>query len=730
MSSISEVLAHAWQVHQAGDVAAAEQLYRQVLGVDAANAAAWCYLGIACHDQDRFDQAVAAYRRAIELQPHFPVAFNNLGNTFRLQRKLNESIACFDRAIEQKPDYVNAHKNKGTALTWEGHLDEAVACYQRALEIAPDDAETHKNLGVLSLLRGRFEEGWAEYEWRWKTPETSLPAFSQPLWDGSSLDGKTILLTSEQGLGDVVHFIRYAAVLKQRFDCRVIAACPRPLLPLLASCAGIDDLIASGETPAEFDMFAPLLSVPGILGDNLQTFPADIPYLAFDAERVSHWQQVLQAFGGCKIGIAWQGNPKHQADRMRSIPLDAFLPLAKLKGFQLFSLQKGPGEEQLETLAGRLDIVPLGHCLDEGEGAFMDTAAVLQNLDLLITSDTAIAHVAGALGVRTWVALSHVPDWRWLLDRDDSPWYPTMRLFRQREVGEWGNVFKLISEALLERFPIITRRGPEDYRVAASGPNRLVRGRHGLILYNRHDMYIGRSIECYGEFSELENNLFAQVLRPGCVVVEAGANIGAHTLVLSEAAGPEGFVHAYEPQRPLFQILCGNVALNGRLNVDCHCEALGEQTGWIHVPALDYQATANFGGLPLDGSGNGARVRLLSIDSLELERCDMIKVDVEGMELHVLRGAAATIERCRPVLYVENDRVEKSPPLIEYIMSLGYTLYWHLPPLYHPGNYFGNTDNVFGRIVSSNMLCVHKSVQSSIAGLKQIERADEHWMQR
>ncbi len=730
MASDSETLAHGWQLHQAGDFAGAEQIYRQVLGANAGNAAAWCYLGIACHDQDRLDEAVAAYRRAVGLQPHFPVALNNLGNTLRLQRKLTESIACFDEALRQKPDYVNAHKNKGTALVWEGHLEQAVACYRRALEIDSNDAETRKNLGVIFLLLGRFEEGWADYEWRWRMGEMSLPKYSQPLWDGTSLDGKTILLTTEQGLGDAVHFIRYAAILKQRFDCRVIAACPKRLLPLLHSCPGIDTLIGDDQSPPEFDVFAPLLNVPGILGDNLETLPGDVPYLSADPKLVAHWKQYLEPYGGCKIGIAWQGNPKHQADRMRSVPLEAFFPLSKLKGIQWFSLQKGAGQEQLDTVAGRLDVVPLGHRLDEGVGAFMDTAALLQNLDLLITSDTAIAHVAGALGVPTWVALAYVPDWRWLLERDDSPWYPTLRLFRQREVGDWADVFRRITEALLDMSPLITRRSPEEFRVASSGANRLVRARHGLMLYNRHDIYIGRSVECYGEFSEGENDLFRQVLRPGCVVVEAGANIGAHTLTLSKAVGPRGAVYAYEPQRPVFQILCGNMALNGRLNVDCRREALGEQSGWINVPAVDYHAPENYGGLQLGGHQAGEKVRVSTVDSLELPRCDMIKVDVEGMELQVLQGAAATIGRCRPILYVENDRIEKSQPLIEYIMSLGYTLYWHMPPLYHPSNYFENTDNVFGRIVSSNMLCVHSSFKSSIAGLKQVERADEHWIRK
>jgi FkbM family methyltransferase len=728
MSTSAELLAAGWRVHQADDPAAAERIYRQVLAANVHDAAAWCYLGMACHDQDRWDEAVQCYRRAIQIQPNFPVAFNNLGNTLRLQRKLPESIVCFDQALRLKPDYVNAHKNKGTALVWEGYLDQAVACYRQALQYAPDDAETHKNLGVIYLLQGDFARGWPEYDWRWKTDESPLPAECRRLWDGSSLDGKTIFLAAEQGLGDTVQFIRYGAVLKRRYDCRVIAACPAPLQQLLRTCPGVDLWVARGAAPPEYDCSAPMMSLPGILGQDAESFPGETPYLQADENLVASWQDRLSRFSGYKIGIVWQGNPQYQADRMRSFPLDEVLPLAALRGASWFSLQKGAGTEQLESLGHGLNIVSLGDELDETSGAFMDTAAVLKNLDLLITPDTAIAHVAGALGVPTWLALAGVPDWRWLLDRDDSPWYPSIRLFRQRRVGDWASVFEAMAEALPEQLPGIRRCGPEGYRVADSGPNRLIRARHGWMLYNRHDTYIGRSLELYGEFSEAENDLFQQILQPGSVVVEAGANIGAHTVVLARSAGPQGAVYAFEPQRVIFQLLCANLALNGHTHVVCRCEALGDAAGTINVPHLDYRVSANFGGLQLGGEGPGEKVPVSTIDSLQLKRCNLIKVDVEGMELAVLRGAAETIERCRPVLYVENDRLQNSPPLIEYLMSLGYLLYWHLPPLYHPANYFHNPQNVFGKIVSSNMLCVHRSVRSSISGLKPIQRADEHWL--
>ncbi len=727
MTTTADALAHGWKLHQAGDLAGAEKIYRQVLQTDAKDANAWCYFGMACHDQDRLAEAVAAYRKALQITPDFPVALNNLGNTLRLQRRLDEAIAAFDHALSLKPDYVNAHKNKGTALVWEGHLDEALASYRRALEFAPDDAETHKNLGVIQLLQGNFEDGWREYGWRWKTDQVSLPEYSQPIWDGSPLDGQTVLLSAEQGLGDTIHFVRYADVLKKKYDCRVIVACQKALLPLMASCPGVDALVKIDEDPPPFDVFVPLLDVPGILSDDLDTFPGNVPYLSANPGLVDQWKQELDAYDGVKIGVFWQGNPGYHADRMRSVPLTEMALLGQLKGLRFFSLQKGAGVEQLDTLGGRLDVIHLGDRLDETSGAFMDTAAVLKSLDLLIAPDTAIAHVAGALGVPVWLALANVPHWPWQLEGEDTPWYPTMRLFRQTSVGDWPSVFRRIAEELRNQFPTVRPKRPEEYRLATSGMNRLTRTRDGMMLYNRHDKYVGRSLDRYGEFSEGECDLFRQLVQPGNIVVEAGANYGAHTLVLSELVGEGGIVYAFEPQRLVFQTLCANVALNGRTNVHCRPEAVGEASGRIVVPSLDYNSEQNFAGLGLGDYENGESVAVTTVDSLKLPRCDLLKADVEGMELNVLKGAAETIGNCRPILYVENDRKENSAALIEYIMSLGYDLYWHLPPLFNPDNYFGNSSNEFGRIVSANMLCIHSSVKSSIAGLRRIETPESDW---
>jgi hypothetical protein len=309
--------------------------------------------------------------------------------------------------------------------------------------LKPALAEAHLYRSFLSLLIGDFQRGWAEYPWRWKTKRSSPRDFHQPLWDGRPLESRTILLYAEQGLGDTIQFVRYAALVKQRGG-SVIVECPRPLVSLLKSCAGIDRLVARGDPLPAFDVQAPLLSLPGIFQTALDNLPATIPCLFADADLVRCWREDLAPLAGRKIGIAWRGSPAHVDDRARSLPLSCFESLARLPGIRLLSLQKGPGMEELQGLPSHFPVTELGSRLND----FADTAALLMNLDLLITCDTAVAHLAGALGAPVWVALPLVPDWRWLLDRNDSPWYPTMRLFRQKTLGDWTGVFDEIETAL------------------------------------------------------------------------------------------------------------------------------------------------------------------------------------------------------------------------------------------------------------------------------------------
>ena len=438
-------------------------------------------LGAVLAEQSRKDEAEACYRRAVALKPHFAAAHNNLGNLLRDAGRTDEAIYSLREAVRIQPDFVEAHAGLSMALLRRGSFDEAVAScreairlaperaethltlgfilseqgrsdealhsYERAVELQPGYAEAHKNRALVWLLEGKMAQAWPEYEWRWKSPELPERPFAQPLWDGSPLEGRTILLHAEQGLGDTIHFIRYAPLVQARGG-KVVVACQKPLIPLLSSCSGIDRLVAQGQVLPAFDVHAPLVSLPRIFGTTMENIPADVPYLAADERLVAHWRQELAPVRSFKVGIAWQGSQKYRWDHKRSPPLAQFEPLARVPGVQLYSLQKGHGSEQLGQVAHRFAVVDLGSRLDEQAGPFMDTAAVMKNLDLVISSDTSIPHLAGALGVPVWVATPRVPDWRWLREREDSPWYPTMRLFRQSKHGDWESVFRRMADEL------------------------------------------------------------------------------------------------------------------------------------------------------------------------------------------------------------------------------------------------------------------------------------------
>lgn len=381
----------------------------------------------------------------------------------------------------------------------------------------------------------------------------------------------------------------------------------------------------------------------------------------------------------------------------------------------------------METTGKDLGIVSPGDDVDVTAGPFMDTAAIMKSLDLVITTDTAVAHLAGALGIPVWVILSYQPEWRWQMSGETSPWYPSMKLFRQPALGDWDSVFEQVVHELHKLDRAIQSRPSSSRVITTIGTNSLVRARHGLMLANRNDRFIGRSVLDYGEFSQPEVDLFTQLVTEGSTVVEAGANIGTHTLPYAQTVGNHGRVYAFEPQRVVFQMLCGNISLNGLTNVICKQEALGESPGTITVPSLDYAGVGNFGGISLGKWSKGEPVAVTTIDSLGLSECHFLKVDVEGMELDVLRGAEKTITRLHPKLYIENDREENSRALLQYLMDLDYQLFWHTPHMYQASNYFQNVTNQFQNIVSINVLGFHASENMKVTGFRRITSADCTW---
>jgi len=431
-------------LQEQGRLGEAIACYRESLRLSPSYAEAHSNLAGALREQGHLAEAIASYRQALSCKPDSAAVHNNLGIALQEAGRLAEAVAHFRQAVHLQPEFADAHNSLGVTLVEQGQVAEAEASYRQALRYRPDHAAAHRNLGMALLLLGRFAEGWPEYEWRRRCPEFRLPLFPQPWWDGSDLGGKTILLSAEQGLGDTLQFIRYAALVKER-GARVIVGCPKPLARLLATCPGVDRVVTSGAELPPFDVQAPILSLPGLFQTTPATIPAPVPYLSADAASVERWRREVGSGREFQVAIAWQGNPTN-VDRQRAVPLVQFAPLARVAGVRLIGLQKDYGREQLPPLAARLGLLDLGCRVDD----FLDTAAVLANVDLVITVDTALAHLAGTLGVPVWVALRSAADWRWLRQREDSPWYPTMRLFRQTEPENWEEVFARIARELAD----------------------------------------------------------------------------------------------------------------------------------------------------------------------------------------------------------------------------------------------------------------------------------------
>ena len=392
--------------------------------------------GNALREAGRLDEALACYDGALADAPGWPDALNNRAVALWSMGRFGEALAGLDAALAIRPDYVEAHYNRGNVLRDMLRLGEAEQAFDRAITLAPDFAPAHRNKAFAVLLGGDFATGLPLLEWRKRlSPPIEARAYPQPLWTGTEdIKDKTLFLYVEQGLGDTIHFYRFVAPLLER-GAQVILSVQDSLLPLLARATPQVTLIGTRQRPPAFDYHIPLMSLPLALGLTVDTIPAPVPYLTAEPARVARWRARIGE-KGFKIGISWQGG--RVGVTARAMPLTCFAGLAQRPGVRLISLQKGYGSEQL---AGLPQVETLGEDFDAGADAFLDSAAVMESLDLMIVLDSALAHLAGALGRPVWVALKQVPDWRWFLDRDDSPWYPTMRLFRQPRDGDWAGAF-------------------------------------------------------------------------------------------------------------------------------------------------------------------------------------------------------------------------------------------------------------------------------------------------
>ena len=399
-------------------------------------------LGFVLEAAHLLDEAFEHYHTALDLKPWNAEFQSNLGNIYQAQGKLDEAIACHRRALQLQPGFAKGHNNLAVALAVQGKIDEAIALYDRALELQPNYAQAQLNRAMLQLLQGDFVSGWRGYESRWEAKKQRT--LEQPRWNGEPLNGARILLHAEQGLGDCIQFLRYLPMVVAAGG-SVVLEIPHRLHRLAAQLPGVAELIISGDPLPPFDCHCPLMSLPLAFATTLESIPAQTPYLAIPPEALETAANLAWPSTGLRVGLAWAGNPDFGKDLFRSFTLDRLEPLLNLEGVHFFSLQMGAAEAQLASTSAEItNLSPV-------TGDLADTAAQMAQMDLIITVDTSIAHLAGALGRPVWVMLQLAPDWRWRMEGEDCAWYPSMRLFRQPKFGDWASVVEAVRKALVEQ---------------------------------------------------------------------------------------------------------------------------------------------------------------------------------------------------------------------------------------------------------------------------------------
>lgn len=645
------------------------QCFQTAIDLKPDYASAYDNLGTALQRQGNLGDAIAAYQTAIALKPDVANAYSNLGTALKEQGDFPAAIAAFETAIRLQPDHADAYNNYGGTLVELGQYQAAIDCYEQAIRHKPDYADAHLNLGIMLLMQGHYQRGFGEYHWRWKTTQCPDLRYPQALWDGTPLQGRVILLTAEQGFGDTIQFARYAPLVAASGGV-VVMACQKPLERLLSTLEALDHCVDRDQTDVQTHVHCPLLDLPLLFGTTIATIPVQVPYLH---PPECCWELPTVPNTQLKVGIVWASNPANSTSSKRSCDLDAFLPLLEIAGIAFYSLQKDISATDAERLA-ELSIPNLAPYLED----FAETAAAIVQLDLVITVDTAVAHLAGALGHPVWTLLPFSADWRWLTDREDTPWYPTMRLFRQTQAGNWAGVFQTVQTALgaIAQQPDVSLTPPQPAPVVApSPPVATVLSpkpcQHGSLIYYAGDRGVGEALARSGEWRAGEINLLQHLVRSGDWVAEVGAGIGAQTVYWAKAVGRSGRVLAIEPQRLLVQTLCANLVLNRHQNVYTYQVALGAAPGFQPLVTPTYC-------WPLPSQPpQTEQVQVATLDSFGLSQCRLLKLN-PSRSGEMLSGARQTLQRCQPIVYWSMPAQETGP--LSLLQELSYELYRHPLP--------------------------------------------------
>ncbi|MEO8345862.1 MAG: tetratricopeptide repeat protein [Betaproteobacteria bacterium] len=677
--------------------------------------------GIArCHLQQK-DYAAAEdwYQRAIALEPLNPQFRINLGAAIVNQGRYAESLVVLGQAAElelaQGTQPVSMI-DTGFALVSTGRYQEALALFRRNLPQLPD-SRAHGYYAFLLLALGRFREGWAQYEFRWMSdPHLSKrPGFSAPQWAGQDLAGKTILLVDEQGAGDIINFGRYAIALKA-LGATVILQVRPEIAQLAKDFAGVDLVIARPAAPPPFDYYVHLMSLPHVLRTEVATIPVDIPYVRPDSSKVAKWSSRI-AGDGLKVGLAWAGNPLYPRDNFRSVDFARLSRLWDIQGVRFFSLQKPLKEGEIDQFPKQTTLENLGPEFAD----FADSAAVIAQLDLVVCVDTAIAHLAGAMGKPVWLMLPEIGDYRWLDGREDSPWYPTMRLFRQRVLGEWDEVVARVAAALQDavaagRLPDIPNAPQTSVHPApiasdaaqgipatdeSAAPNniaRVVETRYGILQYLPDVDRAAQSIEWYGEYLQPQLDLLSRLIPTGAQVVEAGSGVGEHAVALAGMVGVKGHVWVYETRPIMAQILRQNLEAN-------------RATDNLTLMRRDLGAPED----PVQQLGEARLSMADTVDALQLDRLDLLKVRYDAPATEILDGASESLWRLRPALFVAAKDATAVTELAERLKGFGYRCWRMDTPIFNLANFNRRDADIFDSATALAVLGLPEEVELAAA---------------
>ena len=746
---------------RAGDLAGAEAWFAKAMAAEPEASEPRFNLAATLHAQNRTGEATAAYERALRLNPgHFDslmglgncalergdftcaetqfrraiavdgeraIAWRYLGQTFDRQDREAEALEAHGRAVQLETAHgenVGAFLALAASLRDAARFEEARAVLEPNLQRRPG-AEAQVIYAQMLLAVGRLREGWHHNEFRWMTEHflQLRPNFGRPVWSGQDLRGKTILLHAEQGLGDDIQFVRYAPHIKA-LGGTVLLLVPPVLRALMRSVAGIDRVLALGADGSvpDFDYYAHLLSLPNVFGTDLATIPAETPYLRVDPERAARWSQRLGEVHEFSVGLVWAGNPMHPGDRYRSMSLGTMAPLGTISGVRFFSLQKGAHEEDANTPPAGMALENLAPELDD----LSDTAAVISQLDLVICVDTAVAHLAGALGKPVWLMIARSCDWRWLEGRDDSPWYPSARLFRQTRRGEWADVIDRVKEALESEVrnggigiplhaavkgaltsPVAASPGaPSGYR---PGFSAVAETRVGILEYFPDDAPIGASIGWYGEWLQPQLDLLKGMIHPGSTLIEVGSGIGVHAVFLGSATGATGHLLIYESRPPMQRVLRQNLVANRVAQVTIMRRRLGRRSKVNSREDGERSPSDAAAPAPSDD------IATETLDDLRLERLDWLKINDGVAALDILEGAAESLWRLRPSLFISVAERSLLDRLANALREFGYRCWRHETALFSQANFNRREDDLFAGRTAVALLAIPEEAGISAA---------------